>query len=464
MDATAQAAGIAAGALDPVAVVEAALERAHEVQLACNAFVTLRDEAALAEARAGVRPGPLGGVPIVLKDMTPTRGDRWTEGSRLFASRVAERDALIAVRLKAAGAIVIGRTTTPEFAWAGRTDSPLLGVTRNPWNPAYSSGGSSGGSAVAVAAGCVALAEGSDMGGSIRIPASACGVFGLKPSLGRVPFDGGANRFDTLAHWGPLAQSCRDAALFLNVTQSQARHDIAGAPPPEDFVAALERPPAGLRVALSVDLGCYEVMPFVTAALDGAAGRLAAAGVSVEPVALAFPPEASAQWDREWAVWLALNYGAAVQGREALLAPAVRRLIAEGREASALAVRQGEMIRTRMAQALQPVLERYDALICPALARETPLADGPYASPPPEISGRLRETTMTGMFNMLSRLPVLSVPVGLSPGGMPVGMQIVARPGREADALRLGSVFEPCPVPPDWPSLNWPPLDGVVTA
>ncbi|CAI9119357.1 amidase [Brytella acorum] len=438
------------------ALVTAALERAHAVQARLNPFVAIRDAGALAEAAnadaalGGDAPaGPLHGVPVVIKDMTPTQGDVWTEGSRLFAGRVAERDALIVERLRRAGAIVIGKTTTPEFAWAGRTDSALWGITRNPWNPAHSCGGSSGGSAVAVATGCAPLGEGSDMGGSIRIPASACGIVGLKPGLGRIPFDGSANRFDPLAHWGPLSRSCRDAALFLDVTQSRYWHDIAGAPPPEDFLGALSESGAAspLRVALSVDLGCFTVDPAIEANLRAVAARLEGQGVVVEEVALAFPAEASAAWDREWDVWQAFMYGDAVPGCGDLLTRDVRGLIERGRDVRAVSYRQGEHVRTRMAQALQPVLERCDALLCPTLARDVPPAEGFYASAAP-VDRKLNDTTMTGVFNLLARLPVLSMPSGFAPSGLPTGVQIVGRPGRELDVLRLGQKLEPCPRPP----------------
>lgn len=457
-DAVAMRDGIARHEIDGPALVDAALTRAKDMQNVLNPFVSIREDAARLEAQAaqaalkrGATLGPLHGVPVVLKDMTPTQGDVWTEGSRLFDGRAATHDALIAARLKAAGAIVIGKTTTPEFAWSGRTDSPLWGVTRNPWNADYSAGGSSGGTAVAVATGCAPLGEGSDMGGSIRIPASACNLIGLKPSWGRVPFDGAADRFDPLAHWGPLARSCRDAALFLDVVQGRNNADIAGAPPPVAFLEGLAAPVTGCRVALSVDLGCYAVEPAIAENLRATAERLRARGVIVDDVSLKIPAEATATWDREWAVWLAFNYGDAAAGREEMLSPDVRRLIEIGRRVSALELRAGEWVRTRMAHALQPVLERYDALLCPTLARDVPPAEGAYASPPPDAEGRLRETTMTGMFNLLPRLPVLSVPSGFAPSGLPTGMQIVGRPGADLRVLQIGQLLGPCEMP-EFPS------------
>src|SRR5262249_7504461 len=159
------------------------------------------------------------GVPFAIKDLTPTQGKRTTLGSKTHENWVPEEDAPIVAALLAAGGILVGKTTTPEFAHAGYTESPLWGITRNPWNPRLSSGGSSGGAGVAVAAGCVPLAEGSDMGGSVRIPAAFCGTVGLKPSFGRIPFTILPSVFDQLSHFGPLARTIDDTALFLAVTQ-----------------------------------------------------------------------------------------------------------------------------------------------------------------------------------------------------------------------------------------------------
>lgn len=470
-DAFSMARDIREGVLSPVAAVEQALARADAVQPVLNAFVTIRHEQARAAAleaenalhrlrEQGLEPGPLHGVPIALKDMTPTRGDIWTEGSRIFADRVADHDATIATALRKAGAILIAKTTTPEFAWSGRTDSPLWGITRNPRDPSRTSGGSSGGSAVAVATGCVPLAEGSDMGGSIRIPASCCGVVGLKPSLGRIPYTGLPNAFDPLSHWGPLARTCRDAALFLDVTQGGVTAD--GAPrngdpayapvwPVERFVEPLDRlDPRTLKVAVSPDLGCYEVAPFVATGLDATANALAGMGARVDRVALRWPADISPVWDREWAVWQAFYYGKAVTGREKELDPAVRRLIEYGRTVRAVEHRQGELMRTLMWTRLAPLLQRYDVLLCPTLAQDVPLAEGPLPPGGTGADGKLRETSMTGAFNLLGRLPVLSLPNGVAPSGLPTGVQVVGRPGGEVRVLQVGTLIEKTvpPLPP----------------
>ena len=227
---------IATGEQSPVAVVAAALERAHTVQPVLNCFTAIWDdamaaaEAAEAAVARGDELGPLHGVPVAVKDTTPVAGRRTTLGSFAFEHAVPDRDAYIVTALRRAGAIIVGQTTSPEFAHTLVTDSPLWGVTRNPHAIDRTPGGSSGGSAAAVASGCVPLAEGSDMGGSVRIPAAWSGIVGLKPSLGRIPMDVLPGLFDSISHHGPLARVADDARLFLAATQGPDDADIMSVP------------------------------------------------------------------------------------------------------------------------------------------------------------------------------------------------------------------------------------------
>ena len=237
-----QARLVRGGEISPVELVDNALQRIDDVNPALNCFCFVWDDLARKDARAaadavssGASLGPLHGVPIALKDTTPTAGQRTTLGSYAFADFVPLHDAWIATALRRAGAIVVGKTTSPEFAHTLLTDSPLWGVTRNPWDPTRTPGGSSGGSAVAVATGCVALAEGSDMGGSVRIPAAWCGIVGLKPGLGRIPMDVLPGLFDSISHHGPLARSVADARLFLQVTQGPDDADVMSVAAPLDL-------------------------------------------------------------------------------------------------------------------------------------------------------------------------------------------------------------------------------------
>ena len=228
--------------LSPVEVVEASLARIAEVNPRLNCFCFVYEDEAVGLARDAERAvargddvGPLHGVPIAIKDLTPTKGKRTTMGSYAFEHFVPEESALIVERLLVAGAIMVGKTTTPEFAYSSFTESPLWGVTRNPWDTGRTPGGSSGGSGAAVASGCVPLAEGTDMGGSVRIPAAWCGLVGLKPSYGRIPLDFLPTQFDTIHHFGPLARTVEDARLFLSVAQGPDARDIMSEVPPVDL-------------------------------------------------------------------------------------------------------------------------------------------------------------------------------------------------------------------------------------
>ena len=280
--ATEIAEGIRNRVLSSEAVVRNALERIEQVNGTLNCFVS-RTRTRRSSWRAPPTPrwraatswAPLHGVPIAIKDLTPTAGKRTTFGSYAFEHHVPERSALLVERLLGAGGIMVGKTATPEFAYSSFTDSRLWGVTRNPWDTTRSPGGSSGGSGAAVASGCVPIAEGTDMGGSVRIPASWSGVVGLKPSFGRIPLDFLPTQFDTIHHFGPLARSIDDVRLFLQAGAGPERarhHEPAGARPLRPHAAGVE----GLRLALDVDLGCFAIDPDVEREVrvcGGGAGR-----------------------------------------------------------------------------------------------------------------------------------------------------------------------------------------------
>ncbi|MCH8169127.1 MAG: amidase, partial [Proteobacteria bacterium] len=283
LPATEQARLVRRREVSPVDLVEASLARIEAVQPVLNAFCFVFPEEARAQAREaeaavmrGDPLGPLHGLPVAFKDFTPTSGHRTTRGSYCFEHWVADADPVIVRRFKQAGAIIVGKTTTPEFAHSGFTQSPLWGLTGNPWDPARSSGGSSGGSGVAAATGCVALAEGTDMGGSVRIPAALCGCVGLKPSLGRIPMDILPTVYDDMSHFGPLARTIDDAALFLRVAEGPDDADINSQIAPLALPERLDADLTGLRLALSPDLGLYLIDPEVAA--NPRRGRGAAPG------------------------------------------------------------------------------------------------------------------------------------------------------------------------------------------
>jgi amidase/aspartyl-tRNA(Asn)/glutamyl-tRNA(Gln) amidotransferase subunit A len=355
---------------------------------------------------------------------------------------VPDADPVLVRRLKAAGAIVIAKTTTPEFAYSSFTHSPRWGVTRNPHDPSRTPGGSSGGSAVAVATGCVPLAEGTDMGGSVRIPAALCGVVGLKPSLGRIPMDILPTVFDDMSHFGPLAATVDDAALFLAVTQgpddadilSQARPDALPVPGPRDVT--------GMRVALSVDLGYYAVDPGVAAAVEAGAAALEAAGATVEPVALGWSREINDTWLALWGVALAAAWGEGLATHRDRMDPALVALMDSAFGLDAVAYKRLEGVRTALWHDLARVLARYDALVCPTCAVPAPpldTDDATFERDGPD--GRFHGLDMTCPFNLTPQCPALSVPVGPA-DGLPVGLQIVGRRFADGDVLRLGRRVE----------------------
>ncbi len=436
--------------LSPVEVMEGALARIEAAQPVLNAFCFVYPEEALAAARAaeravaaGARLGPLHGVPIAIKDFTPTAGKTTTRGSYAFEHWVPERDALIVERLRRAGAIMVGKTTTPEFAYSSFTQSPLWGVTRNPWDPTRTPGGSSGGSAAAVAAGCVPLAEGTDMGGSVRIPAALCGLVGLKPSLGRIPMDILPTVFDSISHFGPLARTVADAALFLAVAQGPDDCDIQSLVPALDVPVPPTGRVEGLRLALSVDLGFYAVDAEVAANARAAAAALTGAGARVEEVELAWSREVVDAWTAYWGVYLAAAFEHVLPEHRARMDPKVVALIEAGQAMSAVAFKQLESVRTAQWRELARVFERFDALLCPTMALPAPpveRSDDDFGRE--DADGRFHGLDMTSPFNNVAQCPALSVPSGVTGAGLPTGLQIVGRRFDDLTVLDIGAALE----------------------
>lgn len=451
------AAMIAERSLSPVELMRASLARIGAVQPRLNPFCFVYEDAALHEAaRAedavmrGETLGPLHGLPIAIKDFTPTKGLTTTRGSAAFADWVPDEDALIVRRLCTAGAIVIGKTTTPEFAFSSFTRSPLWGDTLNPWDSARSSGGSSGGSAVAVATGCVALAEGTDMGGSVRIPAALCGIVGLKPSLGRIPMDILPTCFDLISHFGPLARSVADAALFLSVTEGPDESDILSQVSPRP-VGEFGQGVAGLRIGVSADLGYYEVAPDVAANLRRVADALRDAGAVVEEVDLGWTIEVFHTHSALWQVYLAAAFGHLLPQWRERLDPDVVAIMEAGQRLDAVTYRRLDEARTRHWHRLARILLHHDAMICPTMARTAPLASAHDADfEHIDAHGRLHGLDMTGAFNNVAQVPALAVPSGFGADGLPTSVQIVGRRFDDGMVLRIGAAIEramPWPLP-----------------
>jgi Asp-tRNA(Asn)/Glu-tRNA(Gln) amidotransferase A subunit family amidase len=450
ISASAAARRIAAGTLSPVALVEACLARIAQVQPRFNAFTAVFADTARAAAvraehdvAAGKTLGVLHGVPVAIKDFTPMAGVVSTRGSYALENWIPDADPVIVQRLRAAGAIIIGRTTTPEFAHSSFTRSPLWGETRNPWNPHRTSGGSSGGSAVAVATGCVPLAEGTDMGGSVRIPAAVCGVVGLKPSLGRIPMDILPTTFDLISHFGPIARGVADIGLFLEATQGPDDADILSQRDPAPLGDCLAGTVQGLRIALSVDLGFYQVAPDVAANLHAVAAALRSAGATVDAIALDWSMEVIDAWNAHWGVFLAAAAGRHVAQFGTRMDPGLLRLILAGQQMGAVELKQLEEIRTRQWQALARIFRNYDVLLCPTTAITAPpitAQDADFETA--DADGRLHGFDMCAPFNNIAQCPALSVPSGLDGQGLPTAVQIVGQRFDDPAVLRVGAAIE----------------------
>lgn len=439
--------------VSPVEVTETLLARIEALNPRLNAFCLVADEVARRAAREaeiavvkGEPLGPLHGVPFSVKDLLFTRGLTTTGGSRLFEDHVPEEDAIAVARLKAAGAVLLGKTTTSEFGHKATTESPLFGVTRNPWNPGYGPGGSSGGAAVAAAAGMGPVALGTDGGGSIRVPAAFCGVFGFKPSWGRVPAHPTFPGMDYLSATGPLARTVRDAALVLDVIAGPDDRDRYSLPGVEEsYREACELDVKGLHVAWSPDLGYARVDPRVLALCESGAAAFESLGCHVEVV--------NPGWDSPedaFGVLVAAEFWANWSDRlpeaEARLDPTLVKFIRRG---EAVTAREYLLARERVKAYwldVQAFLARFDLLLTPTVA-VAPFRAGD--APPREIEGR-RVTVLGWMpftypFNLTGQ-PAASVPAGFTADGLPVGLQIVGRRHADRTVLAACAAYESaCP-------------------
>lgn len=450
LNANAIADGVRSGAFRAETVVTESIRRARAVSERLNAFAVIREEQALEAARQaddavarGEPTGPLHGVPFAAKDLTPTAGDVTTLGSWTRGDWVPTETALCIRRLEAAGAILIGKTTTPEFAFSSFTNSPRWGVTRNPWNPERTSGGSSGGSAVAVSTGVVPFAEGTDMGGSVRIPAAFCGVVGLKPSLGRIPMTILPSVFDNISHFGPLARSVADAAAFMGATAGGSDEDISSLPIGFDGSAAGMGDLEGKRFALSLDLGYYQIQPQVEAVIRQAVAEMRRAGAVVDEVPMGWTRAVNDEWFDLWCVFMSAFFGDELAGHRHHMDPTVVSMIERGLAMNATTYKRVELLRTAMWRDMAKLYERYDALLCPTCAITAPPVtetDDDYAATLPD--GRFKGLDLTCPFNMLPQLPALSLPAGFAADGLPVGLQIVGRRFADEQVLSMAAAVE----------------------
>jgi Asp-tRNA(Asn)/Glu-tRNA(Gln) amidotransferase A subunit family amidase len=437
--------------LSPVEALEAVSARADATEPTVNCLLERDHDDLRAAARAateryagkGEAPRPLEGLPVVLKEEQPIAGRSLRLGSLVTEGLVADETHPVAERVLGSGALVHARTTTPEFSCAAFTHSELWGVTRNPWNPDFTPGGSSGGSGAALAAGTAYLASGSDIGGSIRIPSSFCGVVGFKATYGRVPALPPFN-LDTYCHDGAMARTVADAALLHNVIQGQ--HPVDHVSLPANPIPGDLGHVRGLRIALAVTLGDFPVEPEVEANTRAFAEALTLAGATVEEVEVDL---SMARLAEAALVHYGSIMGPSMEGTD----PDDPRFMGYTRqflELSSAAFRRTSVYtglerETEVHLALSHVFEEYDALVCPTFGGLGLRAGEEYADGV-DVAGRHLDlyifAALTPVFNVASRHPVLAVPSGRASNGVPTGVQVVSRPYDDVTAFHVGAAAE----------------------
>ena len=449
-----QARLIAEREVSPVEICQAALARIEKLDPAIGAFITVAADQAMKAAKAaeiavmaGDDLGPLHGVPVGIKDIEATAGIRTTVGSRVFEQTVPGFDSVVVERVRAAGAVIIGKTNTPEIAihMGTVTDNDVRGPCRNPWNLARTTAGSSGGSAAALAADMCQIAIGSDGGGSIRIPASFCGIFGLKPSNGRVPRARGLGRPDPnqFSQSGPMSNDVRDAALLLQAIAGPHPEDpqqfLRSAPP--DFSDGIGDCVSGLRIGFSPDLGYGAIDTSVLDQVQNGVSALESVGAHVEEAGVVLGYEYA---DRFWSVFGAnayVQYGHMLEETPELLTPGVREVLGRGKTISGYEYARALRAVSELRAKVDLLFERFDLLITPT----TSITAFEPGKLPEEVGGVKIDSAygvfpFTYIFNMTGH-PAATVPCGFV-DGLPVGMQIAGRFGDERTVLRAAAAFE----------------------
>lgn len=436
--------------LSPVELLKAQIARAEAVEPQINAFTETFFDAAMAEARlAEARymsrssdPRPLEGLTVTIKDMLDQKGACTSRGSLIFRDHRADSDHPVVERVKKAGGIIHARTTTSEFAFGWVTATRLWGVTRNPWNPERTPGGSSGGAAASLAAGTSTLAIGADSAGSIRVPASLCGIVGYKPPHGRVPDP--EEGFDPYSVIGPMARSVADCALLQNVISGVHPRDITSLRQ-NVMLPTQGGASEGLRLAVSFDLGKTLPEPGIVAAIRGITARLQGQGIEIEEPTINWPDAAGDAARLHSACLFAPWFGDVVKRHGDQLCDYTR-WTAEFMETCSLRDLMGSYeAAKRLYREVQPVLDSFDALMCPVvLTNAVSAAQKPWTEM--QVNGvRVNsdyDWVATAQFNMLGELPVLTVPVGLDADGMPVGVQVIARSFDDARVFKVAAAIE----------------------
>jgi aspartyl-tRNA(Asn)/glutamyl-tRNA(Gln) amidotransferase subunit A len=431
--------------LSPLEATRAVLERIERLNPVLNAFCLVDAGAAIASAKEsegrwikGAPMGALDGVPVSIKDLILARGWPTLRGSKTIDPKGPwDDDAPAVARLREAGAVLLGKTTTPEFGWKGVTDSPLTGITRNPWNPAKTPGGSSGGAAAAVASGMGPLAVGTDGGGSIRIPCAFAGLFGIKPAFGRVPA-WPPSPMGTVAHVGPIARSVADAALMLMVMSRPDERDWTALPyDGRDYRERLEDGVRGLRIAYSANLGYAKVDREVAEIVKKAVRTFDDLGARVEERDPGFE-DPHETFSRHWFPGAALLVSSVPAKKRSLIDKGLREIARRGKRITALEHFEAAQKRNELGLAMSRFHVHYDLLVTPTLSVA---AFDVGREAPKNAKGWVSWTPFTFPFN-LTQQPAASIPCGLTKAGLPVGLHIIGPRYAEAQVLRAARAFE----------------------
>ena len=439
--------------LSPVELTEAVLARIDRLNPILNAFLTVTPEIAREAAKAAEkramrfeRRGPLDGIPYSIKDLEATAGVRTTFGSKFFEHNVPTEDGAVAGRMKATGGVLLGKTNTPHFGYKDMCDNLLGPPCRNPWNTERTSGASSGGAGAAVAAGLGPIAHGSDGAGSIRIPAALCGIFGMKPSYGRVPYYPNADAFALRSHNGPLTRTVRDAALMLQAIAGPDHRDpLTIDAPPDDYLAACDGDLTGLRIAWSGDLGYAAVDPEVRAIAERAAQRFTDLGATVEEPVLNWPDPY--EWHKIiYQVNVATRSHERALQRPDWIEPTMMRMMLNAGRYSAIELNKAILQRTVFYHAVRATFDEYDLLLTPqmpvaAWSCEPGADEGTF-----DIDGRPASSIFDRVpfmypFNLTGQ-PAANLPCGFTAEGLPVGLQVVGRWHADSMVLRAAACFE----------------------
>jgi amidase len=433
--------------LSATEVMRAFIAQVERVNPKVNAIVTFLPEQALKEAKAldrkkGKQP-PLAGLPIAYKDLVATKGIRTTMGSLVYKDHVPDNDALLVARLKAAGAITLGKTNTPEFGAGSNTFNAVFGATRNPYDPSKTAGGSSGGAAAAVACGMLPFADGSDLAASLRNPGNYCNVVGFRPTPGRVPTYPTVNAWDTQPVIGPIARTVEDAAFLLSAMAGPDRRaPVSIAEPGSIFSKPLKRSFSKARIAWTKDFGGLPVEPAVTAVLEQQRKVFQDLGCIVEQACPDFSGATEA-FETLRAVSFAMRLAPLLKTHRSELKDTVIWNIEQGLALDGARIARAESLRTELYQRMRAFLEKYEFLLGPVNQLPPFPVDTEY---PTEIAGVKLANYLDWMkscyYVTITSHPAISVPAGFTPGGLPVGLQIVGRYRDDFGVLQLAHAFE----------------------